>query len=110
MLLIENVLPAEDVERVRAKLAAAPFRDGRATAGAEARKVKANRQALGSDAGVQALAEFVRKAIERNAVFASYARPARWSPVMFNAYGPGETYGLHMDDAFMGEGEGRLRT
>jgi len=110
MLMIEGVLAGEDLERVRGGLAKAPFRDGSATAGGEARKVKANRQALGSDKTVGALARFVSQALGRNKLLQLYARPARWSPVMFNRYGPGEHYGLHTDDAFMGEGEGRLRT
>ncbi|HEX8233097.1 MAG TPA: Fe2+-dependent dioxygenase [Caulobacteraceae bacterium] len=110
MLMIEGVLAAEDLERVRAGLAQAPFRDGRATAGGEARKVKANRQALGSDGTVGALARFVAQALARNELLQLYARPAKCSPVMFNRYGPGERYGLHTDDAFMAEGEERLRT
>lgn len=110
MLMIEGVLAAEDLERVRAGLADAPFRDGRATAGGEARKVKANRQALGADEKVAALARFVGGALARHELLRLYARPAKWSPVMFNRYGPGESYGLHMDDAFMGEGDARLRT
>lgn len=110
MLMIEGVLSAEEVERLRAGLAEAPFRDGRATAGGEAGKVKANRQAVGADERVKPLARFVAQALERNDLLRLYARPARWSPVLFNRYGPGEQYGLHMDDAFMGEGAGRLRT
>ena len=55
MLTIADVLAAEDVARVREGLAAAPFGDGKRTAGAAARKVKANAQADGADARVQAL-------------------------------------------------------
>ena len=29
---------------------------------------------------------------------------------MFNRYGAGETYGMHVDDPVMGEGEARIRT
>jgi PKHD-type hydroxylase len=110
MLIIADVLSAEEVARVRAGLETADFADGRRTAGGAARAVKANRQARGSDAAVQPLARFVRQALERNGAFGAYARPARWSAILFNRYGPGERYGLHMDDAIMGEDEGRLRT
>ena len=103
MLTIADVLAAEDVARVREGLAAAPFGDGKRTAGAAARKVKANAQADGADARVQALAKFVRDALERHPVFSLYARPARWSPVMFNRYRGGDAYGFHVDDPVMGE-------
>jgi PKHD-type hydroxylase len=110
MLIIGDVLTAEDVETVRAGVMAAPLLDGRKTAGGQARKVKANHQADGADVKVKALAKFVRQALDRNAVFQLYARPARLSGVMFNRYGPGETYGLHVDEAMMQTSEGRLRT
>jgi PKHD-type hydroxylase len=110
MLTLAGVLEPEDLTRIREGLAAAPWRDGRRTAGAAAAKVKANAQADGDNPKVAALAAFVRAALERSEVFRLYARPARWSAVMFNRYGPGEAYGLHVDDAMMGEGAGRLRT
>src|SRR5215218_6724764 len=110
MLTIANVLEAEDVERVREGLARAPFREGKRTAGGDARRVKANWQADGSDEGVAALAKFVRAALDRHALVQTYVRPARWSKLMFNRYGLGETYGLHVDDPTMGEGDALIRT
>lgn len=110
MLTIADVLDAEDVARVREGLAAAPFGDGRRTAGGPARKVKANAQADGGDARVKALGRFVRAALERHPVFSLYARPARWSPVMFNRYRGGDAYGHHIDDPVMGADGARLRT
>ncbi|HEX5776679.1 MAG TPA: Fe2+-dependent dioxygenase [Caulobacteraceae bacterium] len=103
MLTIADVLAAEDVTRVREGLAAATFGDGKRTAGAAAKKVKANAQADGGDPKVQALAKFVRDALARHPVFSLYARPARWSPVMFNRYLGGDAYGFHVDDPVMGE-------
>lgn len=110
MLTLAEVLTADDLVLVREGLDRAPFQDGRKTAAGDARAVKANQQTDGSDPGVAALTEFVRKAIERHPIFAAYARPSRWSKLMFNRYGPGETYGMHVDDPMMGSGEGRLRT
>ncbi|HYF23503.1 MAG TPA: Fe2+-dependent dioxygenase [Caulobacteraceae bacterium] len=111
MLIIADALSAEDVARLREGLAAAPFRDGKATAGASARKVKANEQAVQDDPAVQALARFVRQALTRHPVFMGYARPARWSRLLFSRYGPGQQYGLHTDDPTMAAAEGgRLRT
>lgn len=110
MLIITDVLSPEDVATVRAELKDAPFADGKKTAGGEARKVKANRQADADDPKVKALMKFVRQALDRNAIFQLYARPARMSGIMFNAYGEGETYGLHVDETIMGAGEAKMRT
>jgi PKHD-type hydroxylase len=110
MLTIADVLDAEDVGRVREGLALAPFREGKRTAGGDARRVKANWQADGADERVQALAKFVRAALDRHPLVQTYVRPARWSKLMFNRYGPGETYGMHVDDPVMGEGASLIRT
>ena len=111
MIVLSDVLSPDDVERVRTGLDKAPFRDGKATAGSAARKVKDNLQARGDDASVQALARFVRDALERHPVFHPLVRPARWSNLIFSRYSGGQQYGLHTDDASMrGEDGERMRT
>lgn len=101
MLTIADVLSAEDVARVREGLAAAPFVSGKKTAGSAAKKVKQNEQADGSNPKVAALSKFVRQALERDPVFSLYARPSRWSGVMFSRYHGGDAYGFHVDDPVM---------
>lgn len=111
MIVLADVLSPLELAQVREGLAAAPFRDGKATAGPMARRVKDNEQARGDDPGVQALAALVREALERHPVFGLLARPARWSTLMFSRYAGGQRYGLHTDDAAMrDEHGGRLRT
>ena len=110
MLTIADVLDSEDVTRLREGLARASFLEGKKTAAGDARSVKANWQADGSSEPVQALARFARQALDRHPIVQAYVRPARWSKLMFNRYGVGETYGMHVDDPMMGEGEARLRT
>lgn len=111
MIVLAEVLSPEELQTVRAGLDKAPFRDGKATAGPAARKVKDNQQARGDDRGVQALADLVRDALERHPVFHPLVRPARWSNLIFSRYSGGQQYGLHTDDASMrGEDGGRLRT
>ena len=111
MIVLYDVLSPDDVERVRTGLDKAPFRDGKATAGSAARKVKDNLQARGDDATVQALARFVRDALERHPVFHPLVRPARWSNLIFSRYSGGQQYVLHTDDASMrGEDGERMRT
>ena len=99
MIVGADVLSREELLAVRQGLAAAPFRDGRGTAGAAARKVKNNEQARGDDPGVIALVRRVRLSLERHPVVRRWVRPVRWSTLMFARYGPGQDYGLHTDDA-----------
>lgn len=110
MLTLADVLDAEDLSRVRQGLAESAFLPGKRSASGDARKVKSNWQANGADERVQALTRFVRQALERHPVMQTYVRPARWAGLMFNRYGPGETYGLHVDDPVMGEEGARIRT
>lgn len=111
MLTIADVLDAEDLKRVHETLAEAPFVSGKTTAGPTAAKVKANQQADGSDPRVRALGDFVRRALQRSPTFIAFARPQRWSKILFSKYGVGDQYGFHTDDASMDGGDGgRIRT
>ncbi|MDX2233718.1 MAG: Fe2+-dependent dioxygenase [Hyphomonadaceae bacterium] len=103
MILLEGVLAAEDVARVVRGLDAAPWQDGRATAGRAARAVKQNQQAVGDDPDVQSLGRFVTDALRRHPLFDLAVRPRRMSRLLFSRYSSGETYGPHTDDALMGE-------
>jgi PKHD-type hydroxylase len=106
-LIIEvPVLSPDDLLAVRQGLAAAPFRDGRATAGPAAGQVKNNEQARGDDPGVVALVRRVRLALEVNPVVRSWARPVRWSLPMYARYGPGGRYGMHTDNAIVHDENG----
>ncbi|MFO1016640.1 MAG: Fe2+-dependent dioxygenase [Hyphomonadaceae bacterium] len=109
-VVLQQVLAAEDLARVREGLAAAQWRSGKRTAGATARDIKDNLQADSSDARVQALETFVAEALRRHPLFEIAARPARLTRVMFSRYEPGMTYGAHTDDALMGGSDDRIRT
>lgn len=106
MLLIEQALDADDRAALCAELDLAVWKPGKRTARGAARRVKANEQA----SGVDGAAGFVRAALERHALVQSYARPARFGPVLFARYGVGMSYGDHIDEPLMGQGEGRIRT
>jgi PKHD-type hydroxylase len=103
LVLLDQVLDADGVARVREGLAAAPLVDGRRTAGARAAAVKANRQADGRDGRVQALERFVHQGLGAHLLFQRAVRPSRISRLLFSVYGVGDTYGLHTDDAVMGD-------
>ena len=111
MIVLADVLSRQEVLAVRERLAVAPFRDGRATAGAAAERVKSNEQARGDDPDVIALGRKVRLALESQRVVRNLVRPVRWSPLVFSRYGPGQQYGLHADNAGMyDDGGWPLRT
>ncbi len=111
MMTLADVLNAAQLAHAREVLARVPFRDGAATAGPAARKVKNNEQARGDDPKVIALTALIREALEDHPVFMALARPARWSRLMVSRYGPGQQYGLHTDAATMrDEHGGPLRT
>ncbi|WP_309644194.1 Fe2+-dependent dioxygenase [Phenylobacterium sp.] len=110
-MIVLDVLDSQQVLAVQHGLAEAPFRDGRATAGAAAEQVKRNEQARGDDPGVIALSRKVRLALETHPTFRTLVRPARWSSLMFSRYGAGQQYGLHADNAAMHDDGGwPLRT
>ena len=109
-LILQGVLAAEDIARVRTELADLDWASGKRTAGAVARGVKENLQADGADPRVKELERFVVDALRRHPLFDIAARPARVSRLLFSRYGPGMTYGAHTDDALMGKGEDKLRT
>jgi PKHD-type hydroxylase len=109
-LILQEVLAAEDLDRVRTELSELVWFSGKRTAGAAARGVKENLQADGSDRRVKELERFVLEALRRHPLFEIAARPARISRLLFSRYEPGMTYGAHTDDALMGGGDDKLRT
>ena len=100
MLLIEGVLTPAEVAAVRATAAALDFGDGRATAGAHARTVKANDQALPAP-DLDAILTKVETTLTTNLLFRSAARPKALTRLILSRYRQGQTYGLHVDDALM---------
>ena len=109
-LILEGVLPPEDLQRVRRELAELKWSSGKRTAGSAARGVKENLQADGSDPRAQALETFVLEALRRHPMFEIAARPMRLTRLLFSRYEPGMTYGAHTDDALMSVADMLVRT
>jgi len=100
LLKIAQVLPPEALREARRLLAQAPWQDGRATAGTQAREVKNNEQLTPGSEPLHALQALVLQALERHALFFSAALPKRVLPPLFNRYGGlRNTYGSHVDQA-----------
>ncbi len=100
MLGLEGVLSPDEVSQARDALAAGAFAPGAATAGWHARQVKDNDQLEAGDAAAGAVREMVEAALRRHAIFPLAIQP-RTIQLMINRYGVGQSYGRHVDDAYM---------
>lgn len=99
-LVLSETLDTARVAAIRDFAAHAPFDDGRKTAGRYARAVKANDQAAPS-AALDGVLRTVERALNANPTFLAAAQPRRFVRMLLSRYRPGQTYGLHVDDAIM---------
>lgn len=110
ILRIPQMLTADEIAHMRARLAKASWVDGRVTAGHQGAKVKANLQIAEDSPDARELGAIVLRALERNALFLSAALPRHVYPPLFNKYEPGMTFGTHIDGAIRQIGQQRIRT
>ncbi len=103
LVCIPDVLSKAEVARFRSAMDSAPWEDGRSTAGAQSALVKKNQQLPPDGALARALGEQVIKAITANPLFISAAIPLRIFPPLFNRYGVGQHFGLHVDNSVRGD-------
>jgi PKHD-type hydroxylase len=99
LLHIPAVLDPAEVAALMARLGAADWVDGRGTVGAQGAGVKRNRQLPEHGPLTRELGAVVLAALQRNSLFFAAALPRTIVPPLFNRYGPGETYGMHVDGA-----------
>ena len=100
----------ERIARLKKMLDKLDWRDGRETAGAIAKQVKRNRQAIMNTQAGRAICGELQPLIEENGVLKAAARPRRISPLMISKTVAGGHYGPHVDNALMGKSPSRLRT
>ncbi|WP_442498208.1 Fe2+-dependent dioxygenase [Methylobacter sp. sgz302048] len=100
LIHIPDVLTAEALTKCRTILEAAPWADGRITAGTQSAQVKNNRQLPEDTPESDALRAIVLEHLNRNALFLSAALPRRIFPPLFNRYeGAVNAFGNHIDNA-----------
>jgi PKHD-type hydroxylase len=99
LLHIPNVLSPEELAHARTLLLAAPWQDGRTSAGQQAVQVKNNLQLPPDNDHARELAALVRQALFRHPLYMSAALPHTLMTPMFNCYQGGMTYGNHVDNA-----------
>jgi PKHD-type hydroxylase len=101
ILVIPDVLTADDIAKVTDKMNALRFVDGTATAGWHAKLVKHNQQVDRTQIEYQPLNKAVTEAIMRHPTFRMGARPRHLTPLLFSRYRDSMEYGTHVDDPVM---------
>jgi PKHD-type hydroxylase len=103
LICIPDVLSKADVAEFRAVMDAIEWEDGRSTAGAQSAEVKKNEQLPPNGEVSRKLGERVIKALTANPLFVAAAIPLHIFPPLFNRYGVGHRFGVHVDNAVRGD-------
>jgi PKHD-type hydroxylase len=99
LIVIPEVLPRDQALDLGRKLARAEWVDGNVTSGPGAALAKRNRQLPETGSAASRAREEVQRALAGSALFLSAALPRKIYPPLFNRYGPGEGFGVHIDNA-----------
>jgi PKHD-type hydroxylase len=101
LIVIENVLDADELAIFRQRLAEAAWQDGAATAGSRSVAVKDNHQLDEQSPVAIELGNHILRKLGNHPLFISAALPERIYPPKFNRYTGGGHYGVHVDAAIM---------
>lgn len=110
MIQIPGLLTGEELSQCRALIKGGEWIDGNATSGRQSALAKQNLQLAEGSGAAQDAGAIIRAALGRNPLFVSAALPHTIFPPLFNRYGPGQTFGDHIDNAIRRSGEIRIRT
>lgn len=104
LLIVPGVLKPDELALAREWLAGVNFVDGKASAGAAARRVKHNLEAERSTGALERLDQMVMGNLARQPAYRGGALPLHAATPLYIRYTPGMEYGEHLDDALMGAG------
>jgi len=112
LLVLSDVLRPEAARALRERILAADWVDGNATSGEGSARAKRNRQLPEASPAARDAQDEVTRALAANALFLSAALPHTIFPPLFNRYGAGDAFGLHIDNAVRIHGPSgtRIRT
>jgi PKHD-type hydroxylase len=99
LLHIPDILTPAQIHECRAALDAAPWVDGRATAGFQSAQVKHNTQVPEDHPAAKQLGDLLLTSLERTPLFIAAALPLHVFPPLFNRYESGDAFGTHVDNA-----------
>jgi len=100
---IPRVLERQQLDAVRKIIATGRFRDGSASAGMAARRVKNNEELALTSRQTSELNNIVMGSLVRHPVYRSAAIPLKVATPYYAHYTPGMSYGDHVDDPVMGQ-------
>jgi PKHD-type hydroxylase len=103
LICVPDVLSKAEVVEFRGVMDTATWEDGRSTAGAQSAMVKKNEQLPPNGDLSRKLGERIIKALAANPLFISAAIPRHIFPPLFNRYGVGQHFGVHVDNAVRGD-------
>lgn len=100
ILHLPSIFEPAVLEALIDKIGQLDFEAGARTAGWAARTVKHNQQAIDTPKR-KAVLTLVEQTLRNNALFSSAALPKSFPRLLINRYGPGMSYGSHVDDSLM---------
>jgi len=103
LICIPEVLSKAEVADFRRMMDAADWEDGRSTAGSQSALVKRNEQLPPNGKTARRLGGRIIQALLANPLFVSAAIPLHIFPPLFNRYGEGHHFGVHVDNAVRGD-------
>jgi PKHD-type hydroxylase len=109
LIHIPKVLTGDQLAEINQIMDNARFVDGRLSAGKAARRVKNNAEMADAPEVMNTLNNLVMGAVVRNPIYQAAALPLKAATPFYAKYGPGQTYGDHVDDPIMGAPQ-RYRT
>src|SRR5271154_1915778 len=103
LICVPDVLSKAEVVEFRGVMDDAIWEDGRSTAGAQSAMVKNNEQLPPNGELSRKLGDRFIRALAANPLFISAAIPRHIFPPLFNRYGVGHHFGVHVDNAVRGD-------
>lgn len=99
LIAIPDLLDPATLADLRATIDAAEWIDGNATSGHQSALAKQNEQLPEDSAAARAAGKVILDALGRSPLFFAAALPLKVFPPLFNRYGVGQTFGVHVDSA-----------
>jgi len=107
---IAQVISAADLEKIQSLIADASWQSGKATAGAQAREIKANEEMDQQCDSWNAINQLVVNKLYAHPVFQSMVLPSKVSAAFVSRCQSEMHYGKHIDDPIMGGPNSRYRS
>ena len=109
LLSIPGVLSKDAVAALRCEIDAAEWIDGNATSGHQSALAKRNLQLPEDSPAGKKAGSLILDALECSPLFVAGALPLKVFPPLFNRYGQGHGFGMHVDNALRVRRDGGLR-